>query len=695
MRRVWMYSALGITSLILVGCQCNEEGLTVQDADKDGHTAMTDCNDQDPDIYPGAEELCDGVDNNCDGAVDEGLAFTLYPDADGDTYGDPEQPTEVCEAEEGLVENAEDCNDGNATIYPGAEELCDDLDNDCDTDIDEDLDSTWYLDGDADGFGDPDVSISDCAPPDGYVEDQTDCNDGEPSIYPGAPEICDDDIDQDCDDEDTLCHIDGWMELDSDADISFVGWTAGDNTGTAVDLIPDLDGDGRGEILIGASGRDNPSNYSGIAYLIDFEASFPWRGLIQLKDDDTDYERWVFRPQNGGDQLGTAVAYAGDVNGDGQPDLMLGAPQNKTTSSVGSASLFLSTDLAGSPGDVSYTESSALLRAGYGSDRAGNSLHRAGDLNGDGFEDLLVGAYFSAAPYSQQGRVYVLYGCETGIGDCRASGTTYTSAYPWDSASNGMSMADIADAVLEGIKGESRLGSAVSGGGDFNGDGNDDIVVGASYDNAPKTDSGAAYIVTEFPVVTTNIESAASTKLGGESYNHWAGGSVDLAGDLNDDGYDDVLVGAEGYGSSNGGRAYLVFGGVAVPDQSLADADTTFVAEGNYYQTGHVVEGLGDLTGNGIPSFAITAHKAYGTSGQEGAGRIYIFHEAPTGEVLLTDTVNAYSGAILSGSDKGGKLGSDIAGGVDINGDGYADVLIGAAAFNSVGQAFVLLGGPL
>ena len=169
-----------------------------RDEDGDGFTADQDCNDNDGTIYPSADELCDDIDNDCDGEVDEDLRITLYSDSDGDGFGNPNASESACEINEGWVENDTDCNDSDATVYPNADERCDDIDNDCDGEIDEDVRIQWYADADDDGYGDPDVLLKECNPPKGYVSDNTDCNDSTPTAYPSAEEVCDE-IDNNCD----------------------------------------------------------------------------------------------------------------------------------------------------------------------------------------------------------------------------------------------------------------------------------------------------------------------------------------------------------------------------------------------------------------------------------------------------------------------------------------------------------------
>ncbi len=195
------------------------------DSDDDGYDDASDCAPIDASVNPDATEICDGVDNDCDGTVDEddaSDASTWYADSDGDGYGDPGSTTTACSQPSGYVADDTDCDDGVASTYPGATEYCDGVDNDCDgtTDEDDAADaSTWYADSDGDGFGDSTDSTQQCYQPSGYVSDGTDCDDGAASVYPGADEYCNG-IDDDCDglvDEGTPVDVQTWYaDLDGD-----------------------------------------------------------------------------------------------------------------------------------------------------------------------------------------------------------------------------------------------------------------------------------------------------------------------------------------------------------------------------------------------------------------------------------------------------------------------------------------------
>ncbi len=247
-----------------VDSDCDGTEICHADADADGYTdgsvlsddadcsdpgeATTasehvDCDDADAAVNPGATELCDGVDNDCDGSTDDDAAAdagTWYADSDGDGFGDPDSSDVDCVQPTGFVEDATDCDDGEAAIHPDATELCDGVDNDCDGTID-DYDAadapSWYADGDGDGFGDPGSTTTACSQPSGYVGNTDDCDDGEPLAYTGATELCDG-VDNDCDDT---------VDNDDAADAS--SWYA------------DSDGDGFGDAASTTLACEQPSGF--------------------------------------------------------------------------------------------------------------------------------------------------------------------------------------------------------------------------------------------------------------------------------------------------------------------------------------------------------------------------------------------------------------------------------------------------
>lgn len=194
------------------------------------------------------QEICNGLDDDCDGFIDEGVSVIYYADADGDGYGDSNISNSIssCTPPNGYVTNSDDCDDSNASINPDAQEICNGIDDDCDGLIDDDdpdvditSQSTWYADADGDGFGDANATQLACNPPTNYVDNADDCDDNDAGIHPDANEVCNG-IDDDCD---------GLID-ETDPDISGQPiWYA------------DVDGDGFGDLAATQLACDPPTGY--------------------------------------------------------------------------------------------------------------------------------------------------------------------------------------------------------------------------------------------------------------------------------------------------------------------------------------------------------------------------------------------------------------------------------------------------
>ena len=133
-----------------------EDEVIVEDADGDGYLADEDCDDQNAQIHPGVEEICDGLDNDCNGEIDEGVLTVYYIDEDDDGFGNPEVSGEYCNPPEGYVPSASDCDDSNPDVFIGNNETCDGIDNNCNDEVDEGVGDVYFVDSDRDGFGDSD-----------------------------------------------------------------------------------------------------------------------------------------------------------------------------------------------------------------------------------------------------------------------------------------------------------------------------------------------------------------------------------------------------------------------------------------------------------------------------------------------------------------------------------------------------------
>jgi hypothetical protein len=207
------------------------------DADGDGHDVSVDCDDNNNKVHPAATEVCNGIDDNCDSVIDEGLSTVFYVDQDGDGFGVDEASTNLtaCTAPLGYATKAGDCDDNNKLANPAATEECNGFDDNCDGQIDETGKKVWYVDNDGDGFGvDGAGNVTACTSPPGFADKAGDCNDDDLSVNPGAAEITGNAIDENCDGNAAPCPI-GLIECTANVERHCDDqgmWTAPQDCGT-------------------------------------------------------------------------------------------------------------------------------------------------------------------------------------------------------------------------------------------------------------------------------------------------------------------------------------------------------------------------------------------------------------------------------------------------------------------------------
>ncbi len=618
-----------------------------------------DCNDADPWINPGVTELCDGIDNDCDDIVDldSDEIVTQYLDADGDGWGARGAMTQACELLPGYVLQRGDCDDAAASTNPDAPELCDSLDNDCDTLVDEDdaADTrSWFKDRDRDGYGDALTTTSSCAQPDGYVSNDLDCDDRADSVNPDGIEVCKDGIDNDCDG--ALDDCAGWPEevALATAEGVLLGESGSSKAGCALAALGDLDGDGLGELAVGAWLEDSVATNAGAVYLVDG----PVVGETSLATATA-----KLTGEGAYDYVGTSLAAAGDVNGDGWADLVVGAKGHDAGGdSAGAAYLVLGPV----EGELGLASADARLR-GMGEDAyAGAAVASAGDVNGDGNDDLLVGAYGDDTASSNAGAAFLLLGPVSGTSDLAS-----------------------ADARLLGAASKDYAGASVAGLGDVDGDGFDDVAVGAWGHDAGAVGAGAVHVVYGPVAGDIDLAQADVTLLGASRGDHM-GTAVVAAGDLDGDGRADILVGAEDEdsGGDNAGAAYL-FRGAPIDGTTADEADLILVGAGKDHRAGASLAVAGDLDGDGETDLVVGAPGASVNGSASGAA--YLVFAADVGVVDL-----ATDGLPVSGEASLDNAGLSVAGPGDMNGDGLDDLLVGAEgndrAADQAGAVFLVAG---
>ena len=616
-------------------------------------TDTSDCDDGKPLVHPGADEACNDDDDDCDGEVDEDVAdpTVWYADTDGDTFGDPGFTSAACDAPVGYVGDATDCDDADATTYPGAIEVdCEDpVDRNCDGSIGaDDLDAdgaiacedcddcdaavgapaTWYADVDVDGYGDDASAILTCTPDAGSVTAGGDCDEADATRNPGMAEVCGDGIDQDCDGSGAGCGIDGSAGADT-ADAIYAGEVTGDAAGSA------LAGNGVA-LLIGA-----PGGAGGAVYAL----YGPTAGALGLGSAD-----WRLDGESALDGAGTAVAWLPDLDNDGVGELLVGAPGDDDAG-FGAGAVYLV--YGGPTGITSLADADAKITGEDGYDAAGTSVVAVVDVDGDGLDDLLVGAVGNSAGGAQAGAAYVV--------------TDLTSG----------SLASAA-ARMTGVSEYDEAGTVVAGGFDWDGDGLDDLAVDAPCE-FPGANPGHVYLLLATPAGTIPL-SDADVILTGEDDGDGAGRALAAAGDVDGDGLDDLLVGAP-YRDGSTGSAYVVSGGT-LGDVSLSGAAAILVGVDAGDTAGMSVAAGGDLNADGALDLLLGAPGADG--GAANAGAVYAVFGPLTGTIPL-----GFADGIRGGLTANDAAGTAVSMPGDLDGNTFGDVLFGAPG--GAGTAYLVL----
>ena len=605
-----------------------DSGATAQvECSQPANTSLdnTDCDDSDNTSFPGATEVCDNADNDCDGSIDEGVGGNnYYPDSDNDGFGDSTaSPVDSCTAPANHVLDNSDCNDSDVNINPNATETClDGVDSDCDN-----TDSLGTCEG---TVANDDFTINGVSAGDrlgqalSYAGNVTgsSTNDfvlgsrwngsqaGAVYVFAGNGSL-------------------SGSGAASTADVTITGqnseqfgFSVAGGTNLLGGITSDFNGDGNDDLLVGAPNADVSGSSVGAAYM--------FYGPLSADTTSASADA-VFTGQFGQDtnnpsnhnavNTGYTVAFVGDINNDGIADIAIGDPSKKNSGSTnGEAYLIFGradtfdgggTQLTGqyegtnSLNELSWrsTMGREILSDGTDREQMGAAIDAIGDVNGDGIDDLAIGAFRwdqSASNTNQNnGAVFGWYGggslwsqnLTDGNGNSINSPLTVSH-----SAGN-----DTTDFMIVGSSAGDQIGRSISGAGDFDGDGTLDIIIGSEHAN-----SSAGLVM----IVDGSGNTIATFT--GESSGDAAGRWVSTLGDINGDGADDIIVGAK-LADSNGtdsGATYIVLGGAGVTGtNSFGSAEVLLTGAAAGDETGMNVSGIDDMDGDGISEILIGSFK--------------------------------------------------------------------------------------